>query len=554
VTRARLQQLAEAASDEARDSLLLEYSLAALDRIVRRALLAAAIPHWFDAGFLAALLDWPESSAVIATERLAELSFVEDLLGSTYKVHESARSLLLSKLWKDDPQRFRELSARAAAYCIKQDRGNASWYIESIYHRFAADPDSVADFVRGSWSDWYSAGDFGPAGLRAIAGAAREHMDAGRLPDLKLDWIGVWKTMIARNDGDLRFALALEGGGARCSYQGGVYQAFEELDLVPESVFAESMGAITAAIIAGNERNTRIDRLRDFWDNVTAAPAWPMMWPLWPPFLRRPPSSAFTGAPGFFALNPMLGVPALFGLGTATSIWDMSPLRGTLHRLVDFDLLNNGPMHYVASAIDVQTGAIAYFDNRSTRITAEHVMACCALPPGFPMIEVDGARYWDATLAAKTPMQYLLREVSRDPLLVFQVELQSINEHMPEDMQQINSRIRAIQYASHGRLMTEYYENIQQLNLMLKRALDRISESELSDTERELKDNLARQPLIAIVTIRDRRGSNEDPNDLDARTMRERWQRGHDDTLALVRDGRIAELAAGSGVVIHHTD
>jgi len=543
VTRASLQQLVEAASHEARDSLLLEYSLAALDGVVRRALLAAAIPHWFDAGFLAALLDWPNSSALIATERLAELSFVEDLLDSTYKVQDSARSLLLSKLWKDDPQRFRELSARAGAYCIKQDRGNPSWYIESIYHRFVADPDSVADFVRDSWSDWYSAGDFGPAGLRAIAGAAREHMDAGRLPDLKLDWIGVWKTMVARNDGDLQFALALEGGGARCSYQGGVYQALEELDLVPESVFAESVGAITAAIIAGNKAQYRIDRLRDFWDLVTA-PAWPLWFP----------SSVFTGAPGFFAPKLMPGVPALFGLGAATSIYDMSPLRATLHRLVDFDLLNNGSMHYVASAVNVQTGATVYFDNRSINITAEHVMACCALPPGFSMIEVHGGKYWDATLVAKTPMQYLLREVSRKPLLVFQVELQSVNEHMPEDMQQINSRARSIQYASQGQLMTAYYKNIQQLNLMLKRALDRIPESELSDTEREVKDNLARQPLIAIVTIRDRRGSDEEPSDFDAKTMRKRWQRGYDDTIALLRDRRIAELAEGSGVLIHHAD
>src|SRR3954468_16942332 len=64
-------------------------------------------------------------------------------------------------------------------------------------------------------------------------------------------------------------ALLLQGGGALGAYQGGVYEALAEANIHPDWIAGISIGAINAAIIAGNPPNSRVDRLRDFWTQVT---------------------------------------------------------------------------------------------------------------------------------------------------------------------------------------------------------------------------------------------------------------------------------------------
>ena len=68
--------------------------------------------------------------------------------------------------------------------------------------------------------------------------------------------------------------LLLQGGGALGAYQGGVYEALAEADIHPDWMVGISIGAINAAIIAGNPPNARVDRLREFWTQVTSNGAW----------------------------------------------------------------------------------------------------------------------------------------------------------------------------------------------------------------------------------------------------------------------------------------
>src|SRR5271170_8140840 len=67
-------------------------------------------------------------------------------------------------------------------------------------------------------------------------------------------------------------ALLLQGGGALGAYQGGVYQALAEAGLHPDWVAGISIGAINSAIIAGNPPELRVQRLREFWETVSASP------------------------------------------------------------------------------------------------------------------------------------------------------------------------------------------------------------------------------------------------------------------------------------------
>src|SRR5215510_8737880 len=71
-----------------------------------------------------------------------------------------------------------------------------------------------------------------------------------------------------------RIALVLQGGGALGAYQGGVYQALAEAKLQPDWVAGISIGAINSALIAGNPPETRVDRLREFWQQITADHWW----------------------------------------------------------------------------------------------------------------------------------------------------------------------------------------------------------------------------------------------------------------------------------------
>src|SRR5215469_4470511 len=67
-----------------------------------------------------------------------------------------------------------------------------------------------------------------------------------------------------------RVVLLLQGGGALGAYQTGVYQALAETGLHPDWVVGISIGAINAAIIAGNAPDRRVDKLREFWEEITA--------------------------------------------------------------------------------------------------------------------------------------------------------------------------------------------------------------------------------------------------------------------------------------------
>jgi NTE family protein len=99
------------------------------------------------------------------------------------------------------------------------------------------------------------------------------------------------------------------------------------------------------------------------------------------------------GQQGFF--TPRIPSPWLQPAGSegATRFYDNAPLRATLAELVDFDLLNSATVRISLGAVDVASGNLSYFDNRTTQLRPEHVMASGALPPGFPAIEIDGHAY-----------------------------------------------------------------------------------------------------------------------------------------------------------------
>ena len=231
-----------------------------------------------------------------------------------------------------------------------------------------------------------------------------------------------------------RIALLLQGGGALGSYQAGVYQALAEADLHPDWVAGISIGAINSALIAGNPPDKRVERLREFWEAISMSPFGipdVKSFELKDEFAHglvnqvRSLCALLGGAPDFF--KPRVPPPFLYPNGSpeALSYYDVAPLKATLERLVDFDLINAGVMRFSVGAVNVRTGNFVYFDNTTHQITAKHVMASGSLPPGFPPTEIEGEHYWDGGLVSNTPLQWVLDSRPGKDTLAFQIDLWS---------------------------------------------------------------------------------------------------------------------------------
>jgi NTE family protein len=258
---------------------------------------------------------------------------------------------------------------------------------------------------------------------------------------------------------DKKVALVLQGGGALGSYQAGVYEALASSEYLPDWVAGISIGAINAAIIAGNAPEKRVARLRSFWEEITAPSV------SWPSGLSEPlaswrkKTSAFSalmfGQPGFFAPRKLQD---WFSREKPTSYYNTNALKCTLERLVDFDRINRSKeMRFSVGAVNVRTGRFSYFDSEKITIHPQHVMASAALPPGFPPVEIDGEYYWDGALVSNTPLQYVLDYSPRRSRLTFQVDLFSGHGQLPQNLEDVIERENDLRYSSRTRLNTDVF-------------------------------------------------------------------------------------------------
>ena len=191
--------------------------------------------------------------------------------------------------------------------------------------------------------------------------------------------------------------LVLQGGGALGAYQVGVYEALHDAGIEPDWVIGTSIGAINAALIAGNPREQRIDRLNAFWRHIEqpATVAGPLDWLGMGNWVANM-TTVMRGIPAFFepSLAALRGTRASVGVESA-AYYSTDPLRRTLGELVDFAGLQDGPTRLTVGAVNACTGAMRYFDSRNEPLCVEHVMASGALPPAFPAVRIDGEPYWD---------------------------------------------------------------------------------------------------------------------------------------------------------------
>jgi NTE family protein len=188
----------------------------------------------------------------------------------------------------------------------------------------------------------------------------------------------------ARSDKSLarfdRIALVLSGGSALGAYQAGAYAALESRGIRPNWIAGTAIGAVNAAIIAGNLPHERIFRLRQFWQElsrrIAAGSERDLRGKLRQLLAGHGPGRA-AGADGAARDRPVMR---------------SSELRDLVAGAVDFDRVNSGAVRIVLGAVNLVTGTETYFDNDRHVLGPDHVLASAVLP-GMPPTLIDNQRY-----------------------------------------------------------------------------------------------------------------------------------------------------------------
>ena len=353
--------------------------------------------------------------------------------------------------------------------------------------------------------------------------------------------------------------LVLQGGGALGAYQAGVYDGLAECGIKLDWVTGVSIGAINAALIAGNPPERRVERLAEFWDLVSSISPMipPASFDLLRPSLNRlsANASAAFGVPAFFA--PRMPPPYLAPDGSidALSLYDTGPLKATLERLVDFDLINSKRVRFSIGAVNVRTGNSIYFDNREISIEPEHVMASGALPPGFPPVMIDGEPYWDGGLVSNTPLFYVLDDTPLRSALVMQVDLFSAVGDMPRNLDQVLERAKDIQYSSKTRFNTKRVKEIDDLKLALRRLVGKLPKALQRDADvRLLKRELdvGHVTVVHLINRRNVHSSQAKDYEFSRATVRDLWASGRDDVRRTVSHPEMLRASeAGDGMRVY---
>ena len=326
--------------------------------------------------------------------------------------------------------------------------------------------------------------------------------------------------------------LVLQGGGALGSYQAGVYEALDMAGIEIDFVAGISIGAINAAIIAGNPPARRVAGLKRFWELVTGSlPSFP----IWPNDqvreLLHEWSAGFVatmGVPGFFSPRPLPPLFAPPGSCAALSYYDNAQLADTLNELVDWDLLNTGPVRIAVGAVDVESGNFHYFDNRNCRLDARHVMASGALPPGLPPVEIDGRMWWDGGLVSNTPLSYVLEEQTAE-MLVFQVDLFSSASDRPKTIMDVFAREKEIRFSSRTRRVSDVLLKQRREREAMRKVLAKLPAELQGDPDVVALTARIEDHAINLVHLIHRANAWEGgarDYEFSARTMNEHWAAG----------------------------
>jgi NTE family protein len=369
-------------------------------------------------------------------------------------------------------------------------------------------------------------------------------------------------------------ALVLQGGGALGAYQAGVYEGMHRAGIRCNWIAGISIGAVNAALIAGNGPKERLNKLKAFWEMVcqpnTAvfpqalsgmlhlAPPSPL-WHEWAS-LSNAAIATLQGQRGFFKPRFMPPWSIAQGDPGKASLYDVSDLRETLERFVDFDRISSGETRLSLGAVNVATGNFRYFDSQDLalegkRLGPEHVMASSALPPAFAPVEIDGDYYWDGGVVSNTPLEFILEYLPRRDTLAFQIDLWSARGDVPDNILDVLERQKDIQYSSRTRRGTDQTGARQGMRLAIHQALKKVPAELRREPEFQALDDFSCTKVFNIIQLIYQSKSFEKhfkDYEFGLQTMQAHWNAGLKDMQDTLKHPEyFARPSALEGVVTH---
>ena len=385
-----------------------------------------------------------------------------------------------------------------------------------------------------------------------------------------------------------RVALLLQGGGALGSYQAGIYEGIHNAGIEINSISGISIGALNTAVIAGNPPEKRIEALRGFWNTITqrnftvhGMNPFSMMreglrnfgqvdaLSLGMPYLFDNPylgqqlrtmessmeafQTMIEGQKGFF--KPRGFVPFDTTLNHL-SYYMTDKLKETLAKFVDLDLVNDPKrMHVSVSAVNVRTGNYATFSNEREELGFEHFIASGSLPPGFPAVEIDGEFYWDGGLVSNTPLNDVIQNEQSCSELIFQVDLWDARGFLPETMNELDERIKDIQYSSKTRMITDLMGERLRYNRLIKELLKMLPEKQHNWDVVAQAEKIADVGVKNVIHLIYRKRSYERGHkdyEFSRSTMLDHWESGLKDIRNTCRHSDWFEPPKGDEIFVTH--
>lgn len=357
-----------------------------------------------------------------------------------------------------------------------------------------------------------------------------------------------------------RVVLILQGGGALGAFQAGVFEALHEHGFDPDWIGGTSIGAINAALIAGNAKNDPVAALKTFWDTVSdqdirgsdllpchgrqLTSAWSAL------------NSMLAGRSGFF--RPRFNAPVgTFSRVNAelASFYDTAPLRELLSELIDFESINTSPIRLSLGAVNVRSGRMRYFDSRHEPLTVDHILASGALPPAFPAVRIDGELYWDGGIYSNTPLEVVLDDYPRRDTLCFAVALFDPVGPEPRSIPEAEARRKDILYGTRALQYIEAYQRTHELRHAIQALYEQLPEDLRNDPDNQVLAALGCRTTMDIVRLTYTANHWELANrdaDFSRASLRERWKQGREDALRALASRPWLDLAPVHAAVTVH--
>lgn len=366
--------------------------------------------------------------------------------------------------------------------------------------------------------------------------------------------VGKVKARLADSAADLgslarATVLILQGGGALGAFECGVIRAMEEEGIYPSVIGGISVGALNGVIAAANPRHA-FQALDAFWNDLSLDNA-----PIAPPYLDTGlavwRAMAF-GVPVFF--RPRWLSPPVRGEELPyqwTSLYDLAPLKKLLEKYVDFSRLAASPVRLFVGAVDVELGRLEFFDTKVDRLTPEHIIASCSLPPIFRWTTIGNRHYWDGGIISNSPLEHVLLTCGAENKEVVIVDLFPGRRPLPRNLAEVVTRRDEIIYGERIRNEAEVRELVhdyQALVAEIMLSVEPKTAERLKERPRyiHLMGRGAETSIIRIV--REPHGVEPPATDYDfsAETIARHKNHGYETARKLLRVRQGAEVAAGS--------